>query len=85
MSEAVITLATDADGDILTDAAGDLRTAPECPTFPHLPASIQHALAKFDSEVNTPALPLDSDGHPHIPASAESWVADNVLAHVHYL
>lgn len=57
---------------------------PELPIFPHLPADVAHAIAEFDREVGTAALPLDSDGHPHIPASAEQWIADNVHAHTHY-
>lgn len=84
MTQPVITLATDATGAILTDATGALVTAPEVPDFPHLPASLAHGIAEFDRKVNTPELPLDPDGHPHIPPSAESWLADNVKAHTHY-
>jgi hypothetical protein len=62
----------------------DAPYAAEVPAFPHLPQNVAHAIAAFDREVNTPILPLDSDGHPHIPDSAQAWIADNVRAHTHF-
>ena len=56
--------------------------APECPAFPHLPADIQHALADFDARVADARLPMAADGHPAIPAAAETWISEFLRSHI---
>ena len=61
---------------------GVLETEPECPAFPHLPADIQHALADFDARMADGRLPMATDGHPAIPAAAETWISDFLHSHI---
>lgn len=65
-----------------TAATGALNTAPECPTFPHLPADIQRALADFDARVADGRLLMAADEHPAIPAAAEAWISDFLHSHI---
>jgi len=67
---------------LVTDAAGAVEAVPECPAFPHLPADIQHALADFDARVADGRLPIAADGHPAIPAAAETWISDFLHSHI---
>jgi len=71
---AVVTLAS--------DAISALERMPECPAFPHLPADIQHALADFDARVADARLPMAADGHPAIPAAAETWISEFLRSHI---
>jgi len=68
-------------GTIAPLAAG-ATGAPECPAFPHLPADIQHALADFDARVADARLPMAADGHPAIPAAAETWISEFLRSHI---
>lgn len=67
---------------LAADATGALETAPECPAFPHLPADIQHALADFEARVADGRLPMAADGHPVVPAAAETWISDFLHSHI---
>jgi len=52
---------------LATGTTGALKTEPECPAFPHLPADIQHALADFDARAADGRLPMAADGYTAIP------------------
>ena len=67
---------------LAADATGALETEPECPAFPHLPGDIQHALADFDARVADARLPMAADGHPAIPAAAETWISEFLRSHI---
>ena len=45
-------------------------------------ADIQHALADFDARVADGRLPMAADGHPAIPAAAETWISEFLRSHI---